>query len=175
MKPQQTLLSLSVLFVGILLMITGLRTASLAASALTSTPRNQAPTVSPLKATMDALNAMANGTAANRPTPTFVAQEITLNGKPHLIDFNAVWCAPCALMKPTFRQMKKLYGDQLNFWDIDIDNPGARALDRKYRVEYIPLMVLLDKDGKTFRILEGYQTRAQLESAILELLDNPWF
>jgi len=58
-------------------------------------------------------------------------------------------------MRPALKKMKEKYGETVTFWDIDVDNIDSDALSQKYRVQFIPYMVLLDKEGKTFRILEA--------------------
>jgi thioredoxin-related protein len=68
--------------------------------------------------------------------------------------------------------MQEKYGDRVNFWDVDVDNSASRNLMRRYRVQFIPYTVLLDSRGRTFLILEGFQTRQELDNAIRALLAN---
>lgn len=149
--------------------VTSITVTSGARSSLKERPTGTANAPAPML-TMTAFSAQIMGTVENRPTATAGPSEIVLNGKPHLIDFWAAWCAPCALMKPAMRKMEAKYGDTVTFWKIDIDNPGSDALTIKYRVEFIPYIVLLDKNGKKLSVLEGYQTETQLERAIQNLL-----
>lgn len=109
-------------------------------------------------------------TYAAIPTETPGPSAISLTGKPHFVEFYADWCGPCREMRPALKKMKEKYGETVTFWDIDVDNIGSDALSQKYRVQFIPYMVLLDKEGKTFRILEGYQTQKELDAALSALL-----
>lgn len=120
--------------------------------------------------TLTAFNAQILGTFEHRPTPTAGPSAIVLNGKPHFVEFNATWCAPCQQMKPSVAAMKAKYGDQITFWSIDIDNIGSTRLVHQYQVQFIPLSVLLDKDGRTVTMLEGYQEEQQLDTALQALL-----
>jgi thioredoxin 1 len=120
--------------------------------------------------TLTAFNAMFAATFVSIPTATPGPNSITLTGKPHFVDFYATWCGPCNAMKPALNKIKKKYGDQVTFWDIDIDNFGSEPLTRKYQVSFIPYMALLDAEGKTVLFLEGQQTEAELEAGILKLL-----
>jgi thioredoxin 1 len=122
--------------------------------------------------TLTAFNAMILGTFESRPTATPGISEITLNGKPHYIRFTATWCQPCRQMRPAVQAMIDKYSEQVNFWDVDVDNSASRRLLRRYNVEFIPYTVLLDSRGRTFRILEGLQTRQELDRAIQALLAN---
>lgn len=62
-----------------------------------------------------------------------------------LVDFNAVWCGPCKILKPTVIKVVKKNSDQVELFDIDVDknNMVASAMN----VRSIPLL-LLYKDGK---------------------------
>lgn len=120
--------------------------------------------------TLTAFSRTILGTLVNQPTPTPGPRAIQLSGKPHYVDFYADWCAPCIRMKPTIAKMKKKYGDQITFWDVDVDNFGTANLQMKYQIRAIPTTILLDKDGKLISRFEGYLTEEEVESAIQELL-----
>jgi thioredoxin 1 len=136
---------------------------------LTRTPTEEPPgdVAEPLL-TLTALNEIAN----NQPTPTDGPSEIIMDGKPHFVDFNAWWCSPCNQMRPSVLRMKDKYGEWITFDDINVDNRASAGLNRKYRVEFIPLMVLLDKNGKEVKRLEGYQTEQDLDDALAGLLES---
>ncbi len=118
--------------------------------------------------TLTALSDIAN----NQPTPTDGPSEIVVDGKPHFVDFNAWWCDPCNKMRPSVARMKDKYGEWVTFDDINVDNRASAGLNRKYRADFIPLMVLLDKDGNEVKRLEGYQTEQELDDALASLIEN---
>ena len=62
-----------------------------------------------------------------------------------LVDFSAVWCGPCKMLKPTVAKLVKNNEAQLELFDIDVDkNPSvANAMN----IRSIPLLVLY-KEGK---------------------------
>ncbi|PJF37127.1 MAG: hypothetical protein CUN49_01950 [Candidatus Thermofonsia Clade 1 bacterium] len=155
---------------------TSLSVPKLAASATPTRPRSAlaTPTSSipePLL-TLTAFNAMILGTFESRPTATPGISEIVLNDKPHYIRFTADWCQPCRQMRPAVRAMQEKYKGRVNFWDVDVDNSASRPLIRRYSVQFIPYTVLLDSRGRLFRVLEGLQTREELDRAIQALLAN---
>jgi thioredoxin 1 len=135
---------------------------------LTRTPTEEAGDVAEPLLTLTALNEIAN----NQPTPTDGPSEIVMDGKPHFVDFNAWWCAPCNQMRPSVLRMKDKYGEWITFDDINVDNRASAGLNRKYRVAFIPLMVLLDKNGREVKRLEGYQTEQELDDSLAGLLES---
>lgn len=116
--------------------------------------------------TLTAFNAMFKATYSAIPTVTPGPSAITLTGRPHFIKFYADWCAPCREMKPAVEAVEEKYGDQFTFWEIDIDNLGSRPLVIAYRVQAIPLTVLLDKEGELIARLEGLYTESELMEAM---------
>jgi thioredoxin 1 len=121
-------------------------------------------------AAMTEMAAMMNSMPTNTPMPS--VSKIAFDGKPHFVDFNATWCAPCNLMRSSVRYMEAKYGEQITFDNVDTDNPSSLALSTKYQVEFIPLMVLLDKDGNIIDRLEGYQEVDELEESFRLLLEG---
>lgn len=92
------------------------------------------------------------------------------NGKPGIIDFNAVWCGPCRQMKPIFHKLAAKYGDKYNFISIDVDQYPEIA--RKYHIQSIPAFVFIDADGTEGNRITG----AVPEEELVNELENPaWF
>jgi thiol-disulfide isomerase/thioredoxin len=108
--------------------------------------------------------------AYNQPTPTDGPSEIIADGKPHLVDFNAFWCSPCNQMRPGIIELREQYAGRVTFDDINTDNRASQKLARKYRVTFIPLIVLLDKDLKEVNRLEGYHTKQEIDDALNDLV-----
>jgi thioredoxin 1 len=62
-----------------------------------------------------------------------------------LVDFNAVWCGPCKLLKPIVNKVIKQNPDKVQLLEIDVDkNPNVA---NTMNVTGIPLLILY-KDGK---------------------------
>ena len=62
-----------------------------------------------------------------------------------LVDFNAVWCGPCKILKPTVIKVTKDNADKVSLFDIDVDKNPLVA--NSMTVSSIPLL-LLYKNGK---------------------------
>ncbi len=62
-----------------------------------------------------------------------------------LVDFNAVWCGPCKLLKPTVTKLVKKNSAKLELFEIDVDkNPKVASA---MNITGIPLLILY-KSGK---------------------------
>lgn len=53
----------------------------------------------------------------------------------------APWCKPCLDYNKIFEEVKELYGDKLEFEEIDITKDESNALVEKYKVQSIPTTI----------------------------------
>jgi thioredoxin 1 len=89
-------------------------------------------------------------------------------GKPVLIDFYADWCGPCRLQTPRIDELKKRMGDAIEVKKINVDQ--HMDLANKYSIQVVPTLVI-EKDGKVVRRLEGLTDTGMLESILKPLVD----
>lgn len=85
-----------------------------------------------------------------------------------LIDFFAEWCGPCKMQTPILEELKELFGDAIEIKKIDVDQNMEMAM--KYGIQVVPTLII-EKDGKMERRLEGVTPTSSLESMIRPLLD----
>src|SRR5262249_31715153 len=111
-------------------------------------------------------------TYSAQPTATPGISKLLKTGKPHFVDFNAYWCVPCNQMRPFLADLEKKYDDEITFDDVNVDSPESQGLANKYRVEFIPYMVLLDKNLKIVTTLEGFHDANEVEAALKDLLNK---
>jgi thioredoxin 1 len=79
-----------------------------------------------------------------------------------LVDFWAEWCAPCRMLAPTVEKLAEVYGNQVDFAKVNVDE--LPELANQYGVRSIPTLVLL-RDGNVVEQLIGarpYQELARL-------------
>ena len=67
-------------------------------------------------------------------------QELIKGEVPVLVDFHADWCAPCKIMNPILKNIKKKFGDQLKIIKINVDN--NQQVSNKFQVIGIPTFIL---------------------------------
>lgn len=88
--------------------------------------------------------------------------------KPVLLDFFADWCGPCKRQGPILEDLKQKMGDKVEIRKIDVDQ--NMELANKYGIRVVPTLII-EKDGKVIRTLEGVTSAESLESMILPLVD----
>ncbi len=73
-------------------------------------------------------------------------------------------------MRPSVRRLEEQYQDQVDFHLLNVDHLSSRDLALRYQVSAIPNIVLLDAQGNLVGQMVGFQTEAQLRTAIEQLL-----
>lgn len=71
--------------------------------------------------------------------------KIKANSKLVLVDFNAVWCGPCKILKPILARVIKSHADKVELMEIDVDKNATVA--NTMNVRGIPLLIMY-KQGK---------------------------
>ena len=89
-------------------------------------------------------------------------------GKPVVLDFFAEWCGPCKRQGPYLEDLKKKMGEKIEIRKIDVDE--NMDLANKYGIRVVPTLII-EKDGKVVRTLEGVTSADSLESMLLPLVD----
>lgn len=75
-------------------------------------------------------------------------------------------------MRPSVRRIEEIYQDEIDFHVLNVDELATRPLLEQYQVQAIPTIVLLDAEGKVFRVLLGYMTEEQLTAQVEALLEK---
>ncbi|MGK7914840.1 MAG: thioredoxin family protein [Prochloraceae cyanobacterium] len=94
------------------------------------------------------------------------------NHKPTLTEFYANWCTTCQSMAKDLGEMKKKYGDSVNFVMLNVDNSKWLPEILRYRVDGIPHFVFLNQDGEAIAETIGEQPRPILEADLEALVAN---
>ncbi len=89
--------------------------------------------------------------------------------KPVLIDFYADWCGPCRLQAPRLEELRKRMGDSIEIKKINVDQHMDIA-DR-YGITVVPTLII-EKDGKEIRRIEGLTDAGTLESIMKPLVEK---
>lgn len=81
--------------------------------------------------------------------------EIGTNGRPTVVDFWAPWCENCRRSAPTLAVIEKEYKDKVNFVVVNGDLKESWPLIETFRVDAIPHLALVDRDGNVETALIG--------------------
>ena len=81
--------------------------------------------------------------------------------------FEADWCGPCRMLKPTFQKLEGEFGNSVKFSYINVDENQDEA--SKYSVRSIP-MVVIEKDGVEVQRMVGAQSELAYKNALNEVL-----
>lgn len=92
-------------------------------------------------------------------------EEVLKNDLPVLVDFWAVWCAPCRAIVPTLDHLSQNYKDKLKIVKLNVDEQMKTA--STYGVRGIPTLLLF-KGGELKETIVG----ALPQDKILEILSK---
>lgn len=84
-----------------------------------------------------------------------------------LVDFNALWCAPCRAQDLIIRQLAIKFEDKAIVTSLNIDE--NREIGLKLGIHSIPTLVLF-KNGKEIQRFIGLQSEELLSQAIENVL-----
>jgi len=80
-----------------------------------------------------------------------------------VVDFSATWCGPCRMMAPVLEEISEKMGDQVSFYNVDVDEVPELAM--RYGIQSIPCLLIL-KEGKAVDQSVGFRPGPQVESWI---------
>ena len=80
-----------------------------------------------------------------------------------MVDFWAVWCAPCRMVAPILEALAEDYAGKLVIGKISVDD--YQDIASKYEVMSIPTMIIF-KGGQEVERIVGAQGKAALAAAI---------
>ena len=119
------------------------------------------------------LQTETNGTSLDAQVKKSVALDVALNNsKPTLTEFYADWCTSCQAMAGDLAQIKKSYGDRVNFVMLNVDNTKWLPEMLRYRVDGIPHFLFMNAQGEVSAEAIGEQPKSILEADLDALIAN---
>lgn len=97
-------------------------------------------------------------------------QSVVTNGRPTVIDFYAEWCENCKEMAPVLREVEGKYKGKVNFVVINGDSATNADLVDRFRVDGIPHLALISKEGEVKTALIGKVPKQVIEADLDSLL-----
>ena len=95
------------------------------------------------------------------------AREVLQAKEPVLVDFTAVWCAPCKLIAPILEDLAAEHRGALKVAKVDVDVSQATA--EFYGIRSMPTLLFFE-GGRVVKQLVGAMPRRVLEQAVREVL-----
>jgi thiol-disulfide isomerase/thioredoxin len=92
--------------------------------------------------------------------------------RPRILSFSAKWADPCKQLQIDLDKAKSEFGEQVEIFTVDVDDPKNEELMNQYEVSPIPTVVFLDAQGKVINFLIGYSDPAELERSIKKVLNK---
>jgi len=90
---------------------------------------------------------------------TSFQNEVINSTQPVVVDFTAVWCAPCKMLDPVVSLLAQEWNGKVKVVKLDVDNYPELAM--QYQVMGVPTLMLF-VDGKPRERLTGYQPRERI-------------
>ena len=88
------------------------------------------------------------------------------NNKPTFLEFYAEWCEVCKEMAPKVSALKEEYEKDINFVFLNVDNQKWDNYIRKFDVNGIPQVNLLDSKGNLITTFIGKQEELKIRESI---------
>ncbi|MBF2057972.1 MAG: thioredoxin family protein [Cyanobacterium sp. T60_A2020_053] len=106
---------------------------------------------------------------AQNSTPLEIA---LVNGKPSLVEFYANWCTSCQAMAGDLAQLKGIYGNEVNFVMLNVDNTKWLPEVLRYEVDGIPHFIFLDEGGRALGSTIGEQPLSIFQGNLQALINH---
>lgn len=90
-------------------------------------------------------------------------EEVLKSTLPVLVDFWAVWCAPCLMVVPSLEYLAETYKDKLLIKKMNVDE--NRKIPSQYGIMSIPTLLLF-KDGELKETIVGALPKEKIEQAV---------
>ena len=96
---------------------------------------------------------------------------IASTGKPHLIKFTSNMCGECKRVEPIVQKVMLNHQDSIQYTviPVQINNKYNQDMMKKYHITLVPTIVILDKDQKVYKRIEGYVDEGTLEKYLKEI------
>jgi thioredoxin 1 len=95
------------------------------------------------------------------------AATILASAIPVLVDFTAVWCAPCRTIAPHIEAIARSFAGRLRVGKCDVD--GEQELAARLGVRSMPTLIIW-RDGQVVGQIVGAVPRAKIEALVESVL-----
>ena len=78
-------------------------------------------------------------------------QEVEKSDIPYLVDFWAIWCAPCSMLAPIMDEIATEYTGKAMVGKVNVDNEIKTA--NEFGIQNIPTIIIFKKGKEVERII----------------------
>lgn len=86
--------------------------------------------------------------------------------RPVIVDFHALWCAPCKVQSPILKQVADELGERIRVIKIDIDQNSTLA--KRFSIQSVPTLMIFKKGVVKYQ-QAGVHTKPQLINILINL------
>lgn len=86
--------------------------------------------------------------------------------RPVIVDFHALWCAPCKVQSPILKQVADELGERVRVIKIDIDQNSTLA--KRFSIQSVPTLMIFKKGVVKYQ-QAGVHTKPQLINILINL------
>lgn len=84
-------------------------------------------------------------------TDTNFHQEVEKSDIPYVVDFWAIWCAPCSILAPIMDEIATAYDGKANVGKVNVDNEIKTA--NEFGIQNIPTIIIFKQGKEVERII----------------------
>ena len=103
-----------------------------------------------------------------------LAQRVQSTPKPQIIKFTSLMCLDCKKLNETMEKVYPKYRDRILLTEVQVQNNDTYTNEqiKKYNISLVPTTVVLDKNGKQVKKVEGYIEERALENLMKEMCNE---
>ncbi|MFQ6092405.1 MAG: thioredoxin [bacterium] len=94
-------------------------------------------------------------------------KEVKESSVPVVVDFWAVWCAPCTMIAPIVEEIATEYGDRIKVGKLDVDSNQRTAAE--FGIRSIPSLLIF-KEGKVAEQIIGAVPKKEIVKKVESVL-----
>ena len=102
-------------------------------------------------------------------TDTNFHQEVEKSEIPYIVDFWAIWCAPCSMVTPVLEEIAKEYDGKVKVGKVNVDNEIKIA--NEYTIQNIPTIMIF-KQGKEVERIIGAVPKDHIEKKLKKYIGD---
>lgn len=88
-----------------------------------------------------------------------------------IIKCSANWCQPCRMLGPIFHRVSEMEDfKDVEFYDLDIDDPENRELVENYQIRNVPTVIAVDENNEVVRKIVGAVPEYQFVAMLKEII-----